>query len=796
MARLKFFKFKKLSFKRKETGKAKKIKKPKKALRIFSFLKNMKIAPKILLGFAVIAILGTGMGLYDSIALNGVSASSSQMYKEMLLPIRSINDISSEMLIETNAIRNLMVIEEDAYIEIYIAEIEQAQSTVNSTINNMEDLVTDPEATELLQTLKTSIATYNTLMNEAIERVRNGDQQTVIEDYTHVGELYTAEKTVINTIEKLSFAVTTKAGLLDTTNKNTAANVLEITLILIGVVIFCSLFIGIKTSRGLSRPIKKLTGALELLADGKTDIPSMDIASKNEVGQMAGAYESILASIKSLGTDTGLLIDAAAGGSLRVRADSGKHKGAYKKIIDGFNQTLDAITKPVNEAADALGEISNGNLDCEVSGEFKGDYAIIKNSLNKTINTLRELVSDTGLLAQAAEDGALSTRADETKHRGAYQKIVKGFNATLDAVLLPINEAVKILKEVSKGNLQVELAGDFTGDHAVIKDALNETISSLNRYIGEISYVLSEIAAGNFDTGITSEYPGDFVALKNSINLIIDSLSNMLLDIGTASGQMAAETLQLSQGSQAISEGAAKQAASIDELTGSVSQIAEQTRQNADNSGESGRMALEAKQAAAKCSDQMKEMLKSMEEINESSESISKIIKVIDDIAFQTNILALNAAVEAARAGSHGKGFAVVAEEVRSLAARSAEAARNTAELIEGSIKKVAAGTNIANDTAKGLSDIVERVDKTVDLGNRIAVSSKEQASGIQQVSAGIEQLSHVVQNNSSVAQEGAAASEEISKQAALLKKKTAVFKLKHEEEESGGPDTVDAEDQ
>jgi len=200
---------------------------------------------------------------------------------------------------------------------------------------------------------------------------------------------------------------------------------------------------------------------------------------------------------------------------------------------------------------------------------------------------------------------------------------------------------------------------------------------------------------------------------------------------------------------------------------------------NASNANQANELALAAKEGAIKGNEQMKGMLKAMEEINEGSGSIFKIIKVIDEIAFQTNILALNAAVEAARAGQHGKGFAVVAEEVRNLAARSANAAKETTGLIEDSMKKVEGGTKIANDTAAALSQIVEGVTQVTNLVGEIATASNEQALGINQVNQGILQVSDVVQANFATSEESAAASEELSSQAELLREQVSQFKLK-----------------
>ena len=217
----------------------------------------------------------------------------------------------------------------------------------------------------------------------------------------------------------------------------------------------------------------------------------------------------------------------------------------------------------------------------------------------------------------------------------------------------------------------------------------------------------------------------------------------------------------------------------MQELTASLEQISSQTHLNAQNAEEANTFAKNAKTNASQGNSQMKDMLKAMDEISISSSNINKIIKVIDDIAFQTNILALNAAVEAARAGQHGKGFAVVAEEVRNLAGKSANAAKETTDMIESSIRKVEVGTKIANETAKALDEIVYQVDRAADLINSIAVASVEQAQGIEQINLGIMQVSQVVQTNAATAEESAAASEELSSQAARLKENASRFMLR-----------------
>ena len=392
------------------------------------------------------------------------------------------------------------------------------------------------------------------------------------------------------------------------------------------------------------------------------------------------------------------------------------------------------ISKPIRHISEVANMLAAGDTDVHRTDyESKDEVGELFNSFRAILASIQALVADANMLSEAAVQGQLTVRADADKHQGDYKKIITGVNDTLNAVVAPINEATGVLKEVAKGNLSTNMMGNYIGDHAVIKKALNESISSMNR---------------------------------------------VLSGINTASEQVATGTMQVSNGSQEISEGASEQAGSIEELTVSITQISDQTRKNAENAERANKLSLMAKDSAVDGNERMKAMQAAMQEINESSENISKIIKVIDDIAFQTNILALNAAVEAARAGIHGKGFAVVAEEVRNLAARSANAAKETTDLIEGSIQKVEAGTKISDETAKALESIVEGVEKAVQLVNGITVASNEQATGITQVNKGIEQLSQVVQTNSSSAEETAAAAEELSSQAQALKDMVAEFKL------------------
>ncbi len=312
-------------------------------------------------------------------------------------------------------------------------------------------------------------------------------------------------------------------------------------------------------------------------------------------------------------------------------------------------------------------------------------------------------------------------------------------------------------------------------------EELGSIITALSSNLNLKEAVAYRIAEGDLTVDVPTASDKDIlsIAMRN----MTDNLRQIIGQVKTSGKEIAAGAAQVSDASQTLSQGATEQASSLEQINSSMVEMAAQTKTNAENASQADTLSNETKEAAARGNVQMAEMILAMEEINDAARNISKIIKVIDEIAFQTNLLALNAAVEAARAGKHGKGFAVVAEEVRSLAARSAKAARQTTELIEGSVATSDSGSEIANKTATVLGEIMRSVSKVNDLVEEIAASSNQQALGIAQVNEGLNQVDNVTQRNTANAEESAAASEELAAQAHGLQGLLERFTLPEDEE-------------
>jgi len=506
-----------------------------------------------------------------------------------------------------------------------------------------------------------------------------------------------------------------------------------------------------------SKILEKLPGK-QVIANEKMDLIRNNLLSLiNEISTLV--HDARLGKLDTRGNEAAFaghwgklvaemngLMEAVAGpvGELQAVLDRLAVNDLTRKMVNEYSGVWDELKGDINSAIDqvanierVLVNIGNGNLDdldgLKKIGQRSDNDKLVPAGIHM-IEAIRHLLNDAEELAQAAIDGKLDTRADASRHEGEYRKIIDGFNKTLDAVLNPINEAVECLKQMAGGNLDVAVTGNYKGDHAIIKDALNKTLEAINETMGQVTIAMEQVNTGAW---------------------------------------------QVSDSSQSLSQGAAESASTMEQLTSSMNEMNSQTKQNADNAMQANQLATQARGIAEKGNEQMAQMVKAMSDINESAANISKIIKAIDEIAFQTNILALNAAVEAARAGKHGKGFTVVAEEVRNLAQRSAKAAKETAEMIEGSIQKTEIGAKIAEETSKALEEIVLGTAKVTDLIGEIASASKEQAVGIGQINEGLNQVDQVTQQNSAGSEELAAASEEMSSQAAMVKQMLDKFKLR-----------------
>jgi methyl-accepting chemotaxis protein len=351
--------------------------------------------------------------------------------------------------------------------------------------------------------------------------------------------------------------------------------------------------------------------------------------------------------------------------------------------------------------------------------------------------------------------------------------IVAGLTFVLSKRLTrPLVQAVEVAEKVAVGNLSLKLDVQSKDEVGKLAEALNRMTDGLR----EKASLTRRIAEGDLTMEIKPSSADD--AFGNALKTMTEGLRQTLTGIQSTSFQVEAGSREVRDSSTSLSQGATEQAASLQEITSSMTELSSRVQTNADNANHADKLSTTAKDNAETGVQQMKDMTQAMTDISGSSEEIAKIIKVIDDIAFQTNLLALNAAVEAARAGKHGKGFAVVAEEVRNLAGRSAKAARETAQLIEGSLAKVERGTSIATTTSESLASIVESVTKTSDLVTEIAQANIQQSQGINEVTQGLAQIDSVTQQNTANSEETASAGQELAAQAQHLQKLLSQFKL------------------
>ena len=534
--------------------------------------------------------------------------------------------------------------------------------------------------------------------------------------------------------------------------------------------------VSMQLKRSVVKPINNLISVATSLSEGDTsNIYTSN--SRDEIGALCNDVAKASGIINSMVHDIEKMVDIHTEGNYRYKLDSSKYNGSYRELMESVNKMTFMYVDDFSELLRMLGKLGDGDFEANVRnypGERSGGNAII----NGLRSNLKNINVEINLLAEAALRGELSARTDIAKFKGDWVNIFDSLNYMMETISKPIAEAALVLGELSQGNLKMKMTGDYKGEFSLIKEAMNVTIDELSSYIKEITEVLEKVASNDLTAHMKREYLGDFVAIKDSIEKIINNLNDVVAEIFVVSEQVTRGAKRSSDNNSLLATGTAEQSETIEVLTKSINEINTQMLESAKDAQTVDSLSKTSMENAQNGNKEMQNMLDSIEGIKDASINIAKIMKVIDEIAFQTNLLALNAAVEAARAGQYGKGFAVVAEEVRSLAARSQGAAKETQRFIEDALDRINSGVGIASSTSDALSKIVENVAEVSGLISRISKSSSEQSESVANVAVGINQISRVVQNNSSISLETASAAEELLAQADTLQSALSVFKI------------------
>ncbi len=487
------------------------------------------------------------------------------------------------------------------------------------------------------------------------------------------------------------------------------------------------------------------------------------------------------------------LAEAAREGRLKERGKEEQFEGNYHMLVEGINRLLDTVIAPLNVAADYVDRISKGDIPPKITEEWRGDFNEIKNNLNVCIDAISRLVSDGVTLTQAILEGKLAVRSDATKHQGDFQKVLGGFNQTLDNVIKPLNVSAEYMDRISKGDIPPKITEDWRGDFNQIKNNLNATIEALRGLLGEAKRLADEALAGNLqEHAKLDQFQGAYRELGVGLEGIVEVLRNTVRQMAQTTSALASSAEELSAVSHQMAGNAEETATQANVVSAASEQVSKNVgvvatgaeemqasiREIAKSANESARVAKNAVSVADSTNH-------TIAKLGESSLEIGKVIKVITSIAQQTNLLALNATIEAARAGEAGKGFAVVANEVKELAKETAKATEDIGQKIEAiqgdtkgavqAIGEIGTIINQVNDISNTIASAVEEQTATT---NEIGRNLGEAAKGVNEIAKNISGVAAAAQSTTRGAADTQKAARSLSEMAAQMQILVAKFRL------------------
>lgn len=694
-----------------------------------AFFRDLSIAKRIAVSFGLILVLaGSGGGLV-LLNMNKLSDQLTQIVTNYNVKIQLASDIRDEGRQRAESIRNMLLTEDEDKLEQYKADFDGSVKRYTALILELDELINDDDERSMMDLVRKSSAATFPVMNVMMQNIMDGFGEDSIEVLQSEGaalqtELLTALDDFV-TLEKQRINQASAEA-----EKVARDGLIVVITASVAIFVFI-LIVWFLLSRSMSRPLQGIVTLMSRLREtGDFSVRCRDYG-KSELGLMASGFNQLMDSLQTNIDAIRQGMREVASGKLSAQVTSDA-KGDLAELRDSINETVNELNNMVNEVREVMQNVALGNFDRTVDSGARGDLADLGDNVNESISSLNSAISSIDSVMSSVAMGDFSARV-EVALSGDLAGLRKHLNASLDALSGALTGSVEVAVAQSEGDLTSRVGGDHAGQLGVLKDAINASQEKVAGAVGEIARSAVTVAG--------------------------------------ASEQIYRTSTDLSQRTQ-------EQAASIEETAASMEEMTASVKQNSDNAGQADQLAISARDLAEEGGVVMERATNAMNAISESSQKISDIIDVIDGIAFQTNLLALNAAVEAARAGEQGRGFAVVAGEVRTLAQRSAEAAKEISSLIADSVDKVNEGAGLVDEAGHSLGEIVHSIKKVSDIVAEIAAASAEQTAGIDQVNNAITQMEALTQDNVELVEKTAAASETMSQQADGMRGLVSFFKV------------------